>query len=75
MRRAAGWLLAVTGFLACPCHLIITLPLLVGLLGGTAAGAFLAANMGLVVVLALIYFVVATRGRLVPAHARAISAC
>jgi hypothetical protein len=26
MRRVGGILLTVTGFLACPCHLIVTLP-------------------------------------------------
>jgi hypothetical protein len=28
MRRIGGVVLTVTGFLACPCHLIITLPFL-----------------------------------------------
>ena len=32
MRRMSGVLLTVTGFLACPCHLIVTLPLLAGTL-------------------------------------------
>jgi mercuric ion transport protein len=58
MSRAVGALLAVTAFLACPCHLVITLPLLVGIFGGTAVGAFLAANSGLVVLMAVVYFLV-----------------
>jgi uncharacterized protein YneF (UPF0154 family) len=52
-------LLTVTGFLACPCHLIITLPLLLSLLAGTALGSFLSRNTGLVYIGASIYFVVA----------------
>jgi hypothetical protein len=59
MRRIGGVALAVTGFLACPCHLIITLPLLISLLAGTALGSFLSHNPGLVYTGAGIYFVVA----------------
>ncbi len=57
MSKVIGAALTVTGFLACPCHLLITLPLLAGLLGGTAAGAFLAANTGVVMLAASAYFV------------------
>ncbi len=59
MRRIGGVVLTVTGFLACPCHLIITLPLLASLLAGTALGSFLTHNTGLVYAFASIYFVVA----------------
>src|SRR6266851_7790740 len=59
MRRIGGIALTVTGFLACPCHLIITLPLLISLLAGTAAGSFLSRNTSLVYTGAGIYFVVA----------------
>jgi hypothetical protein len=59
MRRIGGVVLTVTGFLACPCHLIITLPLLISLLAGTALGSFLSSNTGLVYAFASIYFVVA----------------
>ena len=59
MRRIGGVVLTVTGFLACPCHLIITLPLLISLLAGTALGSFLSRNIGLVYTGAGIYFVVA----------------
>ncbi len=59
MRRIGGLVLTVTGFLACPCHLIITLPLLLSLLAGTALGSFLSRNPGLVYAGAAIYFVVA----------------
>src|SRR5258708_830149 len=57
MRRIGGVALTVTGFLACPCHLIITLPLLISLLAGTALGSFLSRNTGLVYTGAGIYFV------------------
>lgn len=60
MRRIGGVVLTVTGLLACPCHLIITLPLLISLLAGTAAGSFLSRNTGLVYIGAGIYFVVAS---------------
>jgi len=59
MRRMGGIALTVTGFLACPCHLIITLPLVISLLAGTAVGSFLSRNSGLVLTFAGIYFVVA----------------
>ena len=59
MRRIGGIALTVTGFLACPCHLIITLPLLLSLLAGTALGSFLSRNSGLVYTGAGLYFVVA----------------
>lgn len=59
MRRIGGVVLTVTGFLVCPCHLIVTLPLLVSLLAGTALGSFLTRNTGLVYTGASIYFVVA----------------
>src|SRR5258708_6220220 len=59
MRHIGGVVLTVTGLLACPCHLIITLPLLISLLAGTALGSFLSRNTGLVYTGAGIYFVVA----------------
>ena len=59
MRRIGGVVLTVTGLLACPCHLIITLPLLASFLAGTALSSFLSRNIGLVYIGAGIYFVVA----------------
>src|SRR5690348_14215960 len=56
MRRVGGVLLTVTGILFCPCHLIITLPLLASLLAGTALGSFLTHNTGLIVIFASLYF-------------------
>jgi uncharacterized membrane protein len=59
MRRMSGVLFTVTGFLAYPCHLIVTLPLLASVLAGTALGSFLTRNTGLVFIFAGIYFIVA----------------
>ena len=59
MSKVWGSVLVVTGFIACPCHLVITLPIVLGLMAGTGAGAILAANTGLVYVIAGGYFVAA----------------
>ena len=59
MRRIGGVVLTVMGFLACPCHLMITLPILASLLAGTALGSFLTHNTGLVYTGTGVYFVVA----------------
>ncbi len=60
MRRIGGVVLTVTGLLACPCHLIVTVPLLISLLAGTALGSFLSHHTGLAYTGAGIYFVVAS---------------
>ncbi len=57
MRRIGGVALTVTGFLACPCHLIVTLPLLATLFAGTTLGTVLTQQTGLLYTLASIYFV------------------
>lgn len=49
--------LIVTGFITCPCHLPFVLPALAALLAGTAAGAFISENTGLLIALATVYFV------------------
>ena len=56
MGKLWGGVLLVTGLIACPCHLIITLPLYIGLLAGTGIGAMLGANTGLVYGIAGGYF-------------------
>jgi hypothetical protein len=58
-RKIGGILLTVTGILACPCHLVITLPLFLALFAGTAVGSFLTHNVALVYGGAALYFVVA----------------
>jgi len=59
LRKAIGLLLLGTGVIACPCHLPLTLPLLVGLLGGTALGSLLTSNPLIIGLGALAYFVFA----------------
>ena len=57
MRRSLGaYLLLLTGLVVCPCHLLFTLPLAVGLLGGTALGLRLGSHTGLVYGLSTGYF-------------------
>ncbi len=63
MRRTfAGWYLAVTGFVACPCHLVITAPLAATLLGGTALGGWIAGHQGAILMGASVYFIGALIG-------------
>ena len=60
MRRSVGsYALLITGFLACPCHLPLTLPLLIALFGGSALGGWFATNTGLVIGLSTGYFIAA----------------
>src|SRR5258708_30359276 len=76
MRRTiTGWFLAVTGFLACPCHLVITLPLAAALLSGTALGGWITTHQGALVVGASIYFVGALAAGVTPllAHTGALA--
>ena len=58
-RSIGGWLLVATAFVACPCHLPLTLGLLVGLAGTGAIGGILTRHTGVVYVIAGAYFVVA----------------
>ena len=59
MNTSWGGVLVVTGFIVCPCHLVITLPIILGLLAGTGFGVILAANTGFVYGVAGGYFIVA----------------
>ena len=56
-RTISGWFLAVTAFLACPCHLVVTLPLAAALLSGTALGGWITTHQGAIVVGASMDFV------------------
>jgi len=58
MRRSmSGWFFTITGLLACPCHLVITLPLAIALLSGTALGSWMATHEGAITIGAGLYFV------------------
>lgn len=54
--RFRGWVMAITALVACPCHLPITLPILVSLAAGSALGAWAANNTLLIYAVATIYF-------------------
>lgn len=55
--RSSIWML--TGFAACPCHLPVTIPIVLGLTAGTAFGAFLANNLWLLGAISTTYFLFA----------------
>jgi mercuric ion transport protein len=61
-RQLAGYVLAASAVVACPCHLALTLPLLLALGGGTALGAVLTQPPGLVFGAATLYFLAAVAG-------------
>jgi hypothetical protein len=52
-----GYLAGIVAFIACPCHLPISLPLLIGLTGGTAFSAWLARNSFLVAAISTVLFI------------------
>jgi len=54
--QVKGWAAVVTAFIACPCHLPITLPIILSLTAGTALGAWIADNRDLLVALLTLYF-------------------
>jgi len=51
-----GSVAGIVAFIACPCHLPITLPLLISLTAGTAFSAWLASNTLLVGVISTVVF-------------------
>ncbi len=62
MKKIGAYGLLGVAFVTCPCHLVLTLPLALGLLGGTALGAALAAHTGAVVLTMGVFFFVALLG-------------
>ena len=58
MSKPWSWFLVTTGIAACPCHFPITLPIVVGALGGTSLGGFIAASTGLVYGVGAAYFMI-----------------
>jgi hypothetical protein len=55
--RVRGYLAAGLALIACPCHLLVTLPLILSLTSGTATGVFLKQNTGVIVVVSIIAFI------------------
>jgi hypothetical protein len=51
-------ILLITGFLACPCHLPITILLFVALFSGTLIATWLTNNQLLVYIISTIYFLI-----------------
>ena len=64
LKTVGAYLLMGTALLACPCHLAFLLPAGLGLLGGTALGTALGANVGWVIAAATVYFAGALAGGL-----------
>ena len=58
MSKPWRWFLVTTGIAACPCHFPLTLPIVVGALGGTGLGGLIAANTGLVYGVGAAYFMI-----------------
>jgi mercuric ion transport protein len=56
-RIILGYLAAGFALIACPCHLVVTLPLILSLTAGTAAGTLLEKNFGLVIAVSIIAFI------------------
>ena len=56
-RTIRGYLAGIVAFMACPCHLPISLPLLIGLTGGAAFSAWLAHNLFLVAAVSMVLFI------------------
>lgn len=55
--KIRGYLAVGVGLAACPCHLPLTLPLLLALIGGTALGAWLATHQAILFVVSAGLFV------------------
>lgn len=51
-----GYVLLALGFLFCPCHLIIVLPLLGAWLGGTTLAGVLNTNLGVITAISSVLF-------------------
>jgi mercuric ion transport protein len=57
IRSIRGYVSTGVGIIACPCHLAITLPIVLALTAGTAFGAWLSANTGLVFAFSMVLFI------------------
>lgn len=57
LRTIKGYVSIAIGLIACPCHLPLTLPILLGLTAGTALGAWLSENTALMFALSTAVFI------------------
>lgn len=57
-QRIKGYVAGAIALIACPCHLPLTLPLLIGLTAGTALGSWLAGNYLTVFIISAAIFIV-----------------
>jgi mercuric ion transport protein len=57
IRSIRGYVSIAVGIITCPCHLPLTLPILLSLTAGTALGVWLKENTQLVFVLSTILFI------------------
>ena len=55
--RIWGFMAAGVALIACPCHLVLILPLLLSVTAGTAVGAFLEKNYYIVIAVSIIVFI------------------
>jgi len=55
--RIRGYMAAGVALITCPCHLVLTLPLLLSVTAGTAMGAFLEQNFYVVIAVSIIFFI------------------
>jgi mercuric ion transport protein len=55
-RTIRVWVSAFVAFVSCPCHLPLTLPVILSLTAGTVLGAWLADNTATIIVISTVMF-------------------
>jgi hypothetical protein len=55
--KIRGYLAAGLALIACPCHFVLVLPLLLSVTAGKALGAFLEQNYGFIIAVSIIVFI------------------
>jgi len=55
---ARGYLAGIGAFLVCPCHLPLTLPVIIALTAGTAVGGWLADNSLIIYTISFVLFLI-----------------
>jgi mercuric ion transport protein len=55
--RVRGYLAAGLALIACPCHLVVTLPLILSVTAGTGVGVYIKQNLGVVIAVSIIAFI------------------